>query len=69
MAAFIQWIAQDFDTVPGLITTKAETRRCDFHAAHRRSTDIAAHLLTGFEVFLCFAKVEGVISYRTVRSF
>jgi len=29
MAAFIQWIAQDFDTVPGLITTKAETRRCD----------------------------------------
>jgi hypothetical protein len=69
MAAFIQWIAQDFDTVPGLITTKAETRRCDFHAAHRRSTDIAAHLLTGFEVFLCFAKVEGVISYDEEKAF
>ena len=41
----------------------------DFHAAHRRSTDIAAHLLTGFEVFLCFAKVEGVISYDEEKAF
>jgi hypothetical protein len=62
MAAFIQWLAQDYDTVPGFITTKAATRRGDFQAGHRRNTDIAAHLLTGFETFLLFAKIEGVIS-------
>jgi hypothetical protein len=69
MAAFIQWIASDYDRIPDLITTKAETRRCDFHAAHRRSTDIAAHLLTGFEVFLCFAKIEGVIASAEEKAF
>ena len=69
MAAFIQWIAPDYETIPGFITTKAATRRGDFHAAHRRSTDIAAHLLTGFEVFLCFAKMEGAISEDEEKAF
>ena len=52
MAAFIQWIAPEYETVPALITTRAKTRRGAFQAAHRRNTDIAAHVLTGFEVFL-----------------
>jgi hypothetical protein len=69
IAAFIQWIAQGYDTMPGFITTKAATRRGDFHAAHRRNTDIAAHLLTGFEMFLSFAKMEGVISSEEEKAF
>lgn len=69
MAAFIQWIAPEYDTGPGFITTQAETHRCNFQAAHRRNTDIAAHLLTGFEMFLLFANIEGVISEDEKKAF
>jgi hypothetical protein len=38
-------------------------------AAHWRNTDIAAHLLTGFETFLRFAKMDGVISSEEEKAF
>ena len=63
MAAFIQWIAGDYDAIRttferGVTELRAEAMK---NAAHARTPEIVANLQAGFELFLDFCVACGAI--------
>jgi hypothetical protein len=55
MAAYLQWLAPQLDTVRQDLAQRASELQSHFPASHGQNSDQGAHLLAGFEVFSRFA--------------
>jgi len=63
LAGFLRWLAPQYATVQATLPHAVPTlRQQAYQAGHRRTADIAAHLLYGWQTFLAYASATGALT-------